>query len=77
MLQARHVAQCEEGGDWHVNGPKYFGGLGWLDATWQSFRLNWMPHNMARATPGEQAIALGRFASRYGMPDLHGTCQGY
>ena len=77
MAQARHVNLCEEGGNWHVDGPRYFGGLGWLNATWQEFRLAWMPRNMALATPSEQAVALGRFAHRYFMPDLDGTCAGY
>jgi hypothetical protein len=77
MAQATHVAICEEGG-WHnVDGPTYYGSLGWLWATWQEFRLPWMPINMFYATPTEQALALSRFAKRYGMPDLNGTCRGY
>jgi hypothetical protein len=77
MAQATHVAVCEEGG-WHnAHGPTYFGSLGWLDATWQTFRLTWMPARMDDAPPVEQAWALGRFATRYGMPDLNGSCQGY
>ena len=78
MNQARHVNICEERGyGWHVDGPEYFGGLGWLWATWQEFKLPWFPRNMADATPIEQAFALSRFARRYGMPDLDGTCHGY
>lgn len=78
MAQARHVHLCEEGGyGWHVDGPTYFGGLGWLWATWQTYRASWMPRSMADATPLEQAWALGRFAARNGMPDLNGTCHGY
>ena len=77
MVQATHVAVCEEGG-WHnAHGPTYFGALGWLDGTWQEFRLPWMSSRMDEAAPIVQAWALGRFATRYGMPDLHGTCSGY
>ena len=76
MAQARWVHHCEEP-SWHVNGPLYFGGLGWLWATWQEFRLPSMPRSMTDATPAEQAVALGRFARAHGMPDLHGTCHGY
>ena len=77
MAQTRWVNNCEESGRWHIDGPSYFGGLGWLWATWQQFRLPWFPRNMADATPVEQAFALSRFARRYGMPDLDGTCHGY
>lgn len=74
--QATRVAVCEEGG-WHnAHGPEYFGALGWLNATWQEFKLPWMPHLMSDATPMDQAWALQQFAKKYGMPDLHG-CHGY
>jgi hypothetical protein len=78
MAQARWVHACEEGNrGWNINGPTYFGGLGWRWATWQMFRLSWMPTNAALATPVEQAFALLRFAAKYGMPDLNGQCHGY
>lgn len=70
------VHHCEEP-VWNVNGPQYFGGLGWLSATWLMFRLPWMPMNMAYATVREQSLAMVRFATRYGWPDLGGVCRGY
>jgi len=76
--QALWVHKCEEGRyGWHVGGPMYYGGLGWRPATWTTFRASWMPTRMDLATPVEQAFALLRFAAKYGMPDLNGTCRGY
>lgn len=74
--RASTVARCEEGG-WHnVHGPTYFGSLGWLQATWDDFKLPSMPSRMDLATPAEQAWALWQFAKKYGWPDIHG-CRGY
>ena len=76
--QALWVHHCEEAAyGWHVDGPMYFGGLGWRPATWTTFRASWMPTSAALATPQEQAWALMRFIKRYGAMDTNGTCQGY
>jgi hypothetical protein len=80
MVQGRWVDHCEEGGQpdpWHTDGPTYFGGLGWISATWTTFRASWMPSSMNLATPLEQTWALYQFAKRYYMPDLNGQCRGY
>ena len=80
MNQARWVNHCEEQGQknpWHVNGPTYFGGLGWLWATAQEFKQPSWPSNMALWTPQMQAWALYQFAAKYGMPDQNHTCHGY
>ncbi len=61
MSLASNVNHCEESGNWHVDGPTYFGGLGWLWATWQDWRQPTDPVNMAQATPPEQARAMARF----------------
>lgn len=72
------VHHCEEGSlGWHVNGPYYFGGLGWRPATWLRFRAPWMPLVMSGATIREQAWAMVRFANTFGWPDLNGTCYAY
>ena len=80
MVQGRWVDHCEEDGQpdpWAIDGPKYFGGLGWRSATWATYRLSWMPFSMNLATPLEQTWALYQFAKVNGMPDLGGTCHGY
>ena len=61
MALTTNVNRCEESGDWHVAGPTYFGGIGWLWATWQQWRQPSDPLNMAQATPQEQARAMARF----------------
>lgn len=77
FAEVAQVNQCEEGGDWHVNGPEYFGGLGWLAATWDEFRKPSWPRNMADAPPLMQSNAMFRFIWHYGiaMPD-QGRCTG-
>ena len=57
------VHECEESASWHVPGPLYFGGLGWLWSTWQQWRSPGDPINMANATPMEQARAMYRFVT--------------
>lgn len=79
MAEVRRVNVCEEGGDWHVNGPEYFGGLGWLAATWAEFREHAWPSDMADAPPYMQANAMFRFVWHYGiaMPDQAGCTGSY
>lgn len=79
LAMATRVAVCEEGG-WHnVDGPTYFGALGWLWSTWQMFRTPSFPVNMANASPEQQAWALERFVRYYhmAMPDQIGCTGGY
>jgi len=92
MLQiVARVNLCEEGGDWHVRGTTFRGGLGWRvasDATgrtvpdsgpWHQFRFRTFPRDMASATPRQQAFAMFRFVAFYGMamPDQAGCTGGY
>lgn len=76
MKQVLWVHHCE-GDSWNNNTYMYKGGLGWRPATWTEFRLWWMPTTMNLATVREQAIAMVRFADRYGWPDRNGQCYGY
>ena len=49
---------CEEGGNWHVRGPVYSGGLGILEVNWMKYG-GWMYGAEYAATPAEQvAIAI-------------------
>jgi hypothetical protein len=73
---AMWVHHCE-GDPWNYNTTNYKGGLGWAPATWEMFRLSWMPKTMNLATIKEQAWALGMFAKKYYMPDKNNTCAGY
>jgi hypothetical protein len=60
-----HVDWCEEQGNWYVEGPTYYGGLGWLQATWNMFKTPSDPPYMSEATPVEQIEAGVAFAVRY------------
>ncbi len=79
FAEVRRVNICEEGGNWHVDGPIYSGGLGWLHATWDAFRKSTWPADMADAPPHMQANAMWRFVWHYhmAMPDQHGCTGGY
>jgi hypothetical protein len=78
MAKVLVVHNCEEPGNWHENGSKYQGGLGWLHATWLEFKVPSDPLNMAAASIEEQARAMVRFATKYGWPtDSPGHCIGY
>ena len=68
MQETIRVHNCEEP-RWNVDGPKYFGGLGWLDATWLTFKRKDFPRYMSEATPQQQAWAMARFGQKYGWPD--------
>jgi hypothetical protein len=65
LLKAEKVHFCEENvpNGWHVDGPVYFGGLGWLAATWDRYKLPGFPATAAQATPLEQARAMARFVA--------------
>lgn len=81
MAEWTKVAVCEEGGwgsRYDAHGPTYYGNLGWLDATWRTFRASWMPRYMSEATPQEQVWAALQFTKRYQfVPDQNGCGGGY
>ncbi|SMY01938.1 Transglycosylase-like domain-containing protein [Brevibacterium sp. 239c] len=44
------VAECESGGDWHINtGNGYYGGLQFSKQTWKAFGGDGMPHKASKA----------------------------
>jgi len=58
MAKWEKVAQCEEGGNWHVRGPIYSGGLGITEVNWMHYG-GWIYGAEYAATPAEQvAIAI-------------------
>lgn len=53
------VAECESGGDWHINtGNGYYGGLQFSDQTWDAYRAASYPGTADKATKSQQ-IAVG------------------
>ena len=81
LSKASRVATCEEGGWSHsVNGPTYFGSLGWLWSTWQRWRAPSFPVNMFYASPQQQSWAMAHFVKHElggWWPDQFGCTGGY
>jgi hypothetical protein len=73
MAQWTKVAICEEGGNWHVRGPRFSGGLGISNANWVIFGGRQFAPNAALATP-EQQVVVARRIQAY-PPDQWG-CTG-
>jgi hypothetical protein len=76
------VNVCEEGGDWHVHGPVYSGGLGFSHANWTTFNTFGFPATAGTATPDEQVKVAVTFAEYYWgtpdtAPDQNGCGAGY
>ena len=67
------VAMCEEGGNWHVRGSKYSGGLGILNSNWTAYsRGMGLPANAADATPVQQIAVAKKINAGYAVPDQRG-----
>ena len=80
MTLSVHV--CEEGNGariWHINGPFYAGGLGWLIATWTAFRLTVDVLRELRnaARTGQAMTRFVRLVLGGHWPDQHGCTGGY
>ena len=68
------VAMCEEGGNWHVDGPRFSGGLGITRANWAAYGgLQYAPSG-AQATPDQQIMVAQRIQGT--VPDQYG-CRGW
>lgn len=67
------VNVCEEGGDWHVSGSTYSGGLGISNANWISYGGQFFSNSAATATPDEQIVVAMRIQKD--PPDQNG-CAG-
>jgi len=73
MARWSRVAMCEEGGNWHVYGPRFSGGLGISNANWVIFGGRRFAWNASRATP-EQQVVIAMRIQRF-PPDQYG-CTG-
>ena len=54
----QHVNMCEEGGNWHVEGSVFAGGLGMSRANWSQFNTFGFPADGAAASPLQQIRVL-------------------
>jgi len=67
------VSICEEGGNWHVRGSLYSGGLGITNHNWTYYsRGMGFPASAADATPVQQIAVAKKINGGYGVPDQHG-----
>jgi nucleoid-associated protein YgaU len=61
------VANCESGGNWHINtGNGYYGGLQFSSSTWNSFDTNHFAGRADLASRSEQITVANRVLSRQG-----------
>jgi len=62
-----NVAQCESGGNWHINtGNGYYGGLQFAERTWISFNGTQYASRADLATKAEQITVAERVLARQG-----------
>lgn len=55
------VAQCESGGNWHINtGNGYYGGLQFTHSTWKAYGGSRYAYNAHRASKGQQVAIAER-----------------
>ena len=67
------VATCEEGGNWHVRGGMYSGGLGISNTNWAYYsRGMGPPASAADATPIQQIAVAKKINAGYAVPDQYG-----
>ena len=78
MAKVLRVHNCEEP-SWFVNAGQYKGGLGWLDATWLTYRLPGFPRYAFQATIQQQARAMVHFVTvaEHGWWPDQLVCHGY
>jgi hypothetical protein len=68
------VNVCEEGGNWHVSGAKYSGGLGISETNWAAYGGQARYGSEATATPDQQIATAKRIQSY--APDQDGCDPG-
>jgi hypothetical protein len=61
------IAQCETGGNWQMQGPRYSGGLGFYNGTWSGFGGHEFAPNAGMASREEQIHVAERVYARYGL----------
>lgn len=61
------IARCETGGNWAMRGPRYSGGLGFANTTWDAFGGRDFAPNAGLATREQQIAVAERVHARYGL----------
>jgi hypothetical protein len=61
------IARCETGGNWSMQGPRYSGGLGFANSTWDAFGGREFAPNAGLASREQQIVVAERVHARYGL----------
>lgn len=61
------IARCETGGNWHMQGSRFSGGVGFANTTWTGFGGREFAPNAGQATREEQIVVAERVYARYGL----------
>jgi len=80
MAKWAKVNICETGGNWHMRGPIYSGGLGILEVNWMAYG-GWKFGAEYAATPAEQVFIAMKIQADNGyagyVPDQNGCGHGW
>lgn len=61
------IAQCETGGNWSMQGPRFSGGVGFYNGTWTGFGGREFAPNAGMASREEQIVVAERVYARHGL----------
>lgn len=69
MQKWTKVSICEQGGRWHIQGPRFSGGLGISNHNWDFFGGREFAPNAGLATPEQQVVIAKRIQAYGGVPN--------
>ncbi len=61
------IAACETGGNWHMQGSRFSGGVGFANSTWSGFGGREFAPNAGMASREQQIVVAERVYARYGL----------
>ena len=61
------IAECETGGNWHMQGSSFSGGVGFYNGTWTGFGGRQFAPNAGMATREQQIVVAERVYARFGL----------
>ncbi|CAB4954050.1 unannotated protein [freshwater metagenome] len=61
------IAYCETEGNWSMSGPRYSGGVGFYNGTWERFGGEEFAANAGSATRAEQIVVAERVHDAFGL----------
>lgn len=61
------IARCETAGNWHMQGSRFSGGLGFYNGAWNDFGGREFAANAGQATREQQIVVAERIRARFGL----------